>query len=84
MRGANIDCLRGAVLYLRRNGCFEFSGAIADAISELDTLRAQNAALVSAATAGATVPCDCHNGQTNPRAISGDKASYLAQGGANV
>lgn len=32
------------------------------------------------ATAGATGPGDCHNGQTNPRAISGDKAPYLAQG----
>lgn len=32
------------------------------------------------ATAGATGSGDCHNGQTNPRAISGDNAPYLAQG----
>lgn len=35
------------------------------------------------ATAGTNGPGDRHNGQTNPRAISGDKASYLAQDGAN-
>lgn len=49
MRYADTDRLRGAVCCLRRNWCYEFSGAVADAIDELDILRAQNAALVSAA-----------------------------------
>lgn len=33
-------------------------------------------------TAGTAGPGDRHNGQANPRAISGDKASDMTQGGA--